>query len=318
MSVPLIHVVSTDETGERLDRLLTQIFPSHSRSRFAQWIRGGRVRVNGTAIKASYRVKAGDHIEVTTGETGVVTKIEPEPIPLAIIYEDDYLVAIDKPAGRVVHQGAGVHSGTLVNALLYHCQRLSSLGGVCRPGIVHRLDKGTSGVLLAAKDDETHRRLAAAFQERRVTKHYLALVRGAPAQVPWRIDLPLGRHIHDRHRMSTHTKRGRPAVTHIIAAERLGEYSFLHLLLETGRTHQVRVHLAALGMPVVADPTYGSRRKNRSAIPAAWWESLGGPALHAWQLLLEHPIDGRRLCLTAPLRPALVSILEELRNRQKP
>jgi 23S rRNA pseudouridine1911/1915/1917 synthase len=210
-------------------------------------------------------------------------------------YEDDHLIVVDKPAGLVVHPSAGHRTGTLVHALLHHCRDLSGIGGVLRPGIVHRLDKGTSGLLVAAKSDPAHRHLAAQFKAHSIEREYLALVRGEPGAESGSIDAPIGRHPSDRKRLSTRGKRGRPAVTHWRVEVRYRGLTLLRVRLETGRTHQVRVHLASAGLPVAGDPVYGGGRKVTRSL------GLERQALHAARLGFEHPVSGERMSFESPL-----------------
>jgi 23S rRNA pseudouridine1911/1915/1917 synthase len=237
----------------------------------------------------------------------------PEPIPLAVLYEDARLLVLDKPAGIVVHPGAGAPSGTLVNALLHHVKDLSGVGGVLRPGIVHRLDRGTSGVLLVAKDDAAHRHLARQFAGRSVEKDYLALVLGVPEPRQGVIDRPIGRHPVERQRMAVRAG-GREARSSFRVVEAFDGASLLEVRIHTGRTHQVRVHLASLGHPVAGDATYGGRR----AAPGAAGRALAAlrrPALHAARLAFDHPDEGRRLAFASPLPQDIQDVLHALRGR---
>jgi 23S rRNA pseudouridine1911/1915/1917 synthase len=240
---------------------------------------------------------------------------EPEDIPLHVVHEDAHLLVVDKPAGLVVHPGAGTPSGTLVNALLRHIRDLSGIGGVLRPGIVHRLDRGTSGLLVVAKDDETHRALVRHFSSRRVEKEYVALVHGVPRSSSGEIASPIGRHPVHRKKMTTDAPRGRSALTSWSREEVLDGASLLRVRIHTGRTHQIRVHLASIGHPVAGDDTYGGTRtpSSRRAEARRALSSLDRPALHAARLAFTHPATGEVLSLTSPLPPDIVSVLERLR-----
>ena len=242
----------------------------------------------------------------------------PEDIPLRIVHEDPFLLVVDKPAGMVVHPAAGHSGGTLVNALLHHCRDLSGIGGVLRPGIVHRLDKETSGLLVVAKSDEAHRGLAGQFKRREVRKTYQAIVYGDPKTDGGRIEAPVGRHPTDRKRMSTQSRRGKGAATVWRVRERFGAFSLLEVEIETGRTHQIRVHLADIGHPVVGDRIYGGAGRSRTvADPGvrARIRALDRQALHARRLSFAHPVTGEALQFTAPLPEELASLCASLRER---
>jgi 23S rRNA pseudouridine1911/1915/1917 synthase len=243
--------VAGDQDGVRLDTFLTAALPDRSRSQIQKLIKDGHVRGPLKAVRASTPVKAGQTFEIELPPPSEARAVA-EDIPLSILYEDPDLVVIDKPAGMVVHPAAGHSSGTVVNALLYHVDDLSGVGGELRPGIVHRLDRGTSGVMIAAKHDAAHQELARQFHDREVEKEYIALVWGL-VQQGRRIDAPIGRDPADRQKMSTRARRSRSAVTRVTKAERLRGVSLLHVAIATGRTHQIRVHLSAIGHPVVGD-----------------------------------------------------------------
>jgi 23S rRNA pseudouridine1911/1915/1917 synthase len=302
-------LVGESESGARLDLALATL-AELSRSQARRWIDEGRVRVNDRVREASARVRLGDLVEAEPPEVRE-SPLQPEALPLAILYEDEDLVVVDKPAGLVVHPAPGHPAGTLVNALLHHCADLSGVGGVARPGIVHRLDRGTSGVLVVAKRDEAHRALARQFHDHTVERVYHALVRGLPGPERGRVDRPIGRHLRDRKRMSVATRRGREARTNWRVVRRFpaSERSWLEVRPETGRTHQIRVHLAAAGLPIVGDPVYG--RRTRGDEPG-----LERPALHAAVLELDHPRDGRRLRWESPTPPDLASLLARLERRE--
>lgn len=284
---PLEFVVEEDSAGMRIDAALAE-FSGVSRAQIRRWIDAGGVRVADSVVRPSRRLAIGEIIEAQPTQP-VEMDLSPEAIALAVLYEDADLIVIDKPAGLVVHPAPGHPSGTLVNALLHHCGDLAGIGGVLRPGIVHRLDRGTSGVLVAAKNDEAHQGLAVQFAEHSIERIYRAFVRGQPRAESGRIDRAIGRHPRDRKRMSVESKSGRPSITgwRILRRYRKAGICELEIRPETGRTHQIRVHLAAAGLPVVGDVVYG-RARGPEAI-------LGRPALHAACLGFEHPIRGERL-----------------------
>src|ERR671925_637656 len=274
--------LTSEDAGERLDRYLTRQLPMHSRAYLQQLIAEQQILVNGRTTKPSYHLRAGDRISVSLPPPKP-SGILPQPIPLDVLYEDAYLLVVNKMAGMVVHPSPGNASGTLVNALLAHCLRLSGIGGVERPGIVHRLDKDTSGCIVVAKDDTMHRGLACLFAERQVKKLYLAVVHGNIRDAGGVIDAAVGRHPVHRQKMSTHTRVGRQAVTEFRVIERFGLYTLVELQPRTGRTHQIRVHMAAMGHPLLGDPTYGRNRKELQRSPLAHQLSwLRRQALHAW------------------------------------
>lgn len=276
----------------------------------------GLVAVGGKRAKASHHVLEGEQIEVAIPEPQQPLA-RPEDIPLDIIYEDSDIIVVNKSADMVVHPAVGNYGGTLVNALLYHCKDLSGVGGELKPGIVHRLDKGTSGVIVAAKNDEAHLSLSSQFKDRTVTKIYGALVYGVPAEKSGVIDKPIGRSLGDRKKMSTRTKKGRLSLTEYTILEAFGRYiSWLEINLGTGRTHQIRVHMTEMGHPLVGDPTYGRGGVNR--LPkGAWRDAVAGfdrPSLHAWRLTLYHPLTGERMTFEAPLPDDLQQLLKKLRK----
>jgi 23S rRNA pseudouridine1911/1915/1917 synthase len=304
--------------GARLDAALAAV-AGISRSQARRWIDEGRVRLNQRTPRASQRVRAGDCVEAEPPEP-LPSPLLPEPIPLVVLYEDADIVVVDKPAGLVVHPAPGHPSGTLVNALLHHCRDLAGVGGVLRPGIVHRLDQGTSGVLVAAKNDDAHRRLAAQFHDHTIEREYRALVRGVPGADAGRVDRVIGRHPGDRKRMSASVAAGREARTAWSVLRRFpaSARSWLSVRPETGRTHQIRVHLAAAGLPIVGDPVYGRRGGSRggaAAVPAE--RALARPALHAAALGLRHPRSGAWLRFEAALPPDLAGLLAELETRER-
>lgn len=266
--------------------------PGFSRSRIQSWIREGRVTINGRALKASLLLRGAEEITVEPAQLPPL-KAEPEAIPLTVLYEDAGVVAIDKPSGMTVHAGAGVHAGTVVNALLHKFQNLSQVGGELRPGIVHRLDRFTSGVLLVAKTDEAHRDLAGQFSSRQVEKIYLTLVEGR-LEGKGRITRPITRDPRNRARMTAKLETGRSALTSWEAIETFAAFTFLKILLGTGRTHQIRAHMAALGHPVAGDPLYGAKR-------SPWNRYF----LHAHRIGFRSPATGERVTIESPLPPDL-------------
>lgn len=309
------HLESTAaDRGKRLDQFLQSHLSQWSRSRIQQWIQGGEVTLEGKKAKASQLLKGGEKISVTIPPPQKL-ELEPQDIPLVVPYEDEDLLVIDKPAELVVHPGAGQHSGTLVHALLYHCRDLSGIGGKLRPGIVHRLDKGTSGLLLVAKNDYCHRELSEAFKNRKIEKTYFALVWGVPKSRRGKIDLALGRDPKDRKKISSRASRTREATTRYEVLKEWGPVSLLELHPETGRTHQIRVHLAEAGFPVVGDPLYGKGRRRFDSLPQKLQQSLrqlSYQLLHAGRLVLDHPRSGKKLDIHSELRPEMKQIMEML------
>ncbi len=270
--------------------------------------------MGGRTARSSLRLKPGLEIELEIPDP-VAAVPAPEAIPLTILHEDARLLVLDKPAGLVVHPGAGTASGTLVNALLHHVKDLSGVGGVLRPGIVHRLDRGTSGLLLVAKDDQSHRSLARQFAARSVEKDYLALVLGVPARREGSIERPIGRHPVERKRMAIR-EDGRAARSTYRVLESLDGAALVEVRIHTGRTHQVRVHLASLGHPVAGDATYGGTRDapSRRGASREALAMLRRPALHAARLAFDHPDDGRRCVFTSPLPADIATVLQALRT----
>jgi 23S rRNA pseudouridine1911/1915/1917 synthase len=309
-----ILLTDDDARGERLDVWLARQLPSVSRSRLQALIDEGYVRLDGAPARPSARLRAGQVVRVHV-PAPFPAEPQPEDIPIAVVHEDAHLLVVNKPAGLVVHPGAGTSRGTLVNALLRHVRDLSGVGGVLRPGIVHRLDRGTSGLLVVAKDDETHRSLVRQFAGRTVEKEYVALVLGAPARAAGEVNAPIGRDPVHRQKMSVRAPRGREARTSWRVEERFDGATLLRVRLHTGRTHQIRVHLASLGHPVAGDPVYGGRRtpSSRRAAAREALQSLERPALHAARLSFVHPATGEGLTFEAALPPDLEAVLERLR-----
>lgn len=308
----LTITVPEDAESVRLDRFLASTLPEHSRSQIQRLIKEGRVRIAEREAKANQVVKTGQRISVDVPDP-IDSSVRPEALPLPILYQDADIVVVDKPAGMVVHPAAGHESGTLVNALLHHVDDLSGIGGEKRPGIVHRLDRGTSGLMVVAKHDAAHEELARQFHDRKVEKHYVALVWGR-VQAGRRIDLPVGRDPRDRKKMSARARRSREAVTRIVGAEHLGQALTLAVIaIQTGRTHQIRVHLNAIGHPIVGDALYGGvHRRVPGDLRAV--THLDRPFLHAARLAFAHPGDGRRMEFTSELPDDLQHVLDELRE----
>ncbi|MBV9761061.1 MAG: RluA family pseudouridine synthase [Acidobacteriaceae bacterium] len=297
------------DSGKRLDAFLHGALPEFSRSRLQSWIKSGRVLVDGQGARASYILRGGESISVTPAELPPL-KAAPEELPLRVLYEDSDVVAVDKPAGMVVHAGAGHANGTLVNALLHHFGPLSSVNGDLRPGIVHRLDRETSGVLVAARTDRAHQSLAAQFHDRQVEKIYLALVHGRMKKPQGRITSPISRDPVRRTRMTAKLATGRAALTEYRLIEQFEKLSYLEVRIGTGRTHQIRAHLASLGHPVAGDRLYGA--------PAAiaGLPTLGRFFLHARRLTFRSPSESNPITVESPLPPELASFLEALRMKR--
>jgi len=313
MASPEVYEVVAGAEAGRLDRYLAGLGLPVSRARVQRLIQEGRVTVAGKAARASLKLRGGERIrlEIAPPEE---PRSEPEDLPVDLVYDDAWLAVVAKPAGLVVHPGPGHPSGTLVNALLHHCEGLSGIGGVLRPGIVHRLDKDTSGLLVVAKDDAAHRALQAQFQGRSVGKVYLAVVLGRMAGEGV-IDRPVGRHPTDRKKMAVDAPRGRAALTRWRSLQALDGATLLEVRIETGRTHQIRVHLASLGHPVVGDPLYGGTRRARGVADPRLRQRLGreqGQALHAWRLSFRHPHSGQEMRVEAPLPEGLGRLIQDL------
>jgi 23S rRNA pseudouridine1911/1915/1917 synthase len=296
--------LNQQDAGKRLDHALHEHFPHVSRARVQAWIKNGHVLVNGGAQRASYTVRDGDIVDVEPAEPAPLRAI-PESIPLTILYEDSDVVAIDKPAGMAVHAGAGVHSGTLVNALLHHFASLSRTAGDLRPGIVHRLDRYTSGVLLVAKNDAAHQCVAGQFASRQVEKTYLALVHGNVKQDRGRIEKPIARDPKQRTRMTARLTHGRAAWSEYRVLQRFRGFTFLEVRIGTGRTHQIRVHLASIGHPVVGDRLYGAPAK------IAGQPTLPRYFLHAHRIRFQQPSTGERVTVESPLPPDLEAWMKQ-------
>jgi len=315
-------LAAREHAGERLDRFLAGQLPELTRSQLKRLIDDGQVRIADAAVKAGLKLRGGEVVRIVLPEPEPVAA-EPEAIPLTILYEDPHLIVIDKPAHMVVHPAPGHRGGTLVNALLHHCRDLSGIGGVLRPGIVHRLDKDTSGVMVATKDDRTHQQLARQFKAHTIQRRYRALVHGLVQNERGTIDRAIGRHPGQRLKMSSSTRRGRRAVTHWQVLRRYDRdrLTLLDLTLETGRTHQIRVHLAEMNLPVVGDPLYGNTRQARGLADAhlrKLIEQLDRQFLHAWQLGFIHPLSAAEMQFLAPLPPELQAVIDYLECKYAP
>lgn len=294
--------------GERIDKFLSCRLEEVSRSYIQKLIKEGHVSVNGKPIKANYKLGADDEICLEIPEAKE-PDILPEDIPLDILYEDQDILVVNKPKGMVVHPAAGHYSGTLVNALMYHCKdSLSGINGVMRPGIVHRIDMDTTGSLLVCKNDEAHRILAEQLKEHTIRREYHAIVYGNLKDDAGTIDAPIGRHPVDRKKMSINHKNGKRAVTHYEVLERFGNFTYIRCRLETGRTHQIRVHMASLHHPLLGDEVYGPSSKPP-------FSGLKGQVLHAKILGIHHPSTGEYMEFDAPLPQYFVDLLQKLRRK---
>ncbi|MBR8832201.1 MAG: Ribosomal large subunit pseudouridine synthase D [Chroococcopsis gigantea SAG 12.99] len=301
--------LEVEGTIERLDAWLSQNLPDLSRSRLQKLISAGNIKINDAVCREKkQKINPGDKLTVTIPDARPL-ELAGEAIDLSILYEDAELIIIDKPAGLVVHPAPGHQSGTLVNALLHHCPDLEGIGGVQRPGIVHRLDKDTTGLLVVAKTDRSHQHLQAQLKSKTARRHYVAIVYGVPKTETGVIDLPVGRHPVDRKKMAVvpEEKGGRPARTHWEIKERLDNLTYMEFRLETGRTHQIRVHTSYEGHPILGDPLYSSGGSSNFNLP--------GQLLHAERLILEHPATGEILDISAPPPAIFTKVLNRLRGR---
>jgi 23S rRNA pseudouridine1911/1915/1917 synthase len=315
-----IQVQPSDE-AKRLDVLVAAFLSDRTRTFVARLISDEHIRVDGRPKKPGYRVKSGEQISVVIPQPAPV-EFKPEAIPLNILFEDEHIIVINKPPGLVVHPAPGHLSGTLVNGLLYHCPDLGGIGGELRPGIVHRLDKDTSGTLVVAKNDAAHTHLSRQFKLRQVQKVYLALVHGDVKFSSGSVKLPVGRHPVDRKRMSTASTRGRSAQTDWTVKERLEQFTLLELDLKTGRTHQIRVHCNAIHHPIVGDKVYRPRKLEKTIVRSdqqsekilALLKTVRRQMLHAWRLSFTHPRTGEAVCCESPLPEDMAEIIKRLRE----
>ena len=299
--------VDQEEQGIRIDRYLASRLPDYSRSFLQKLVGEGQVLAEGKPVKSNYKISAGEQISLSVPDA-VEPEIVPEPIPLDILYEDASLLVINKPKGMVVHPCPGHYSGTLVNALMYHCKdQLSGINGVMRPGIVHRIDQNTTGSLVVCKTDAAHRFLAQQLKDHSITRKYRAIVHGNLKEEEGTVNAPIGRHPVDRKKMAVNERCGRNAVTHYRVLERFGSFTYLECRLETGRTHQIRVHMASIDHPLLGDDVYGP---SRCPIPG-----LTGQTLHAMTLGFIHPETGTYMEFEAPLPEYFENLLEKLRRR---
>lgn len=297
-------MVPEDSSGIRIDKYLSEVCSDLSRSYLQKLLRSELIEVNGALVKSSFKVGAGDRISLEVPEA-VEPEILAEDIPLEVLYEDSDIILINKPKGMVVHPAAGHYSGTLVNALLHHCRgELSGINGVQRPGIVHRIDRDTTGVLIVCKNDFAHGSLAEQLKKHSITRRYYAIVHGNLKEDDGTVDAPIGRHPLDRKKMSINEKNGKEAVTHYHVLERFGKFTYVECRLETGRTHQIRVHMASIGHPLLGDEVYG---------PAKCPYKLRGQTLHAGVLGIIHPRTGEYMEFHAPLPEYFEELLEKLR-----
>lgn len=299
-------VVEQEETGERIDKFLSQAHEGDwSRTQLQGWIKDGNVQINGKGVKGNYRLQEGDEITLNV-PSPVELDLQPEPVELDIVYEDKDVVVVNKSRGLVVHPAPGNYSGTLVNGLLHHCKDLSKVNGIHRPGIVHRIDKDTSGLLMVAKNDQAHESLAAQLKEHSVLRRYVALVHGVIPHELGTIDGPIGRDPKNRQQMAVVFENSKHAVTHFKVLERFDQYTLVECHLETGRTHQIRVHFKYIGYPLVGDTKYGPRKNEFH---------LEGQALHARDLGFVHPTTGEGIEFTSSLPEEIEKILTILRKR---
>lgn len=305
-----------DRPAERLDTFVAECLPDVSRSQLKKLINSGQITLDGAITKASSKLKGGESVQVVLPDPESIEAL-PEAIPLHVLYEDQDLIVIDKPAGMVVHPAVGHPHGTLVNALLHHCTDLAGIGGEIRPGIVHRIDKDTSGVIVVTKNDLSHQHLAAQFKDHSIKRRYLALVHGAPNGHSGTIDQPIGRHPTQRKKMSSKARNSKRAVTHwkVIKQYNINRLSLVELRLETGRTHQIRVHFTEINCPLIADPLYGNRSRTiaiKDMELRKLIDQLPGQALHAQCLGFIHPRSGKYLEFSSEIPETLQRILTHL------
>lgn len=302
-----LEIIVCGETNDRIDQYLSQELNEISRSYIQKLIKDGLVTVNNKNVKAKYIVSEGDHIQINLPEPQKL-EIEPENIPIDIVYEDDDIAIVNKPQGMVVHPAPGNYSGTLVNALLYRLKSLSSINGIIRPGIVHRIDKDTSGLLMIAKNNLAHEKLSKQLKDHSINRIYYALVDGNIKEEKGTIDAPIGRHPVDRKKMAVTTKNSKEAKTHFTVLERYGQYTLIEARLETGRTHQIRVHMSYINHPVTGDPVYGSKNQKFKT---------NGQLLHAKTIGFIHPRTGQYLEFDSQLPEQFLRILDILKRNVK-
>ncbi|AID01128.1 RluA family pseudouridine synthase [Staphylococcus xylosus] len=305
MDIHEFKIEDQNDTGQRIDKLLPEYNSDWSRTQIQDWIKEDLVKVNDKVIKSNYKTKMNDHIVVTEKEI-VEADIQPENLNLDIFYEDDDVAIVYKPKGMVVHPSAGHYTGTLVNGLMYQMKNLSGINGEIRPGIVHRIDKDTSGLLMVAKNDIAHRSLVDQLVKKTVTRKYVALVHGNIPHDYGTIDAPIGRNKNDRQSMDV-VDDGKDAITHFNVLEHFDKYTLIECILETGRTHQIRVHMKYIGFPLVGDPKYGPKKTM----------DIGGQALHAGVIGFEHPITHENIEKSAALPDDFEQLLTELRRSEK-
>jgi len=298
--------IEEEDAGIRIDKFLAEQVEEWSRSQIQQWIKEGYVQVGGNQVKSNYKLADNDEVILSVPPKKEL-KIEAEPIPLDIVYEDQDVVVVNKPRGMVVHPAPGHYFGTLVNALLAHCKDLSGINGILRPGIVHRIDKDTSGLLMIAKNDLAHESLAKQLKNHTVHRIYTALVHGNIPHDKGTIDAPIGRDPKDRKKMTTTHKNSKPAITHFVVKERLEQFTLVECKLETGRTHQIRVHMQYIGHPLAGDPLYGPKKTL----------SINGQALHAKTLGFIHPRTGEYLEFESAIPQDMMKLIEELRLKKR-
>jgi 23S rRNA pseudouridine1911/1915/1917 synthase len=296
-----IHITE-EQAGDRIDKVISAIDEDWSRSQISNWVKEGAIKVNGETVKPNYKARMGDSIIVTPPLLEELD-VEPEDLDLDIVYEDEDVLVVNKPKDMVVHPAPGHSKGTLVNGLMYHCTDLSGINGIARPGIVHRIDKDTSGLLMVAKNDMAHASLVDQLVEKSVTRKYVALVHGHIAHDKGTIEAPIARDPKERQKMAV-VDKGKHAVTHFTVLERFGDFTLVECRLETGRTHQIRVHLRYIGFPLVGDPKYGPRKTM----------DIGGQALHAGVVGFIHPRSKEYLEFSSPLPAEFEALLETLRE----
>ncbi|UOE92908.1 RluA family pseudouridine synthase [Alkalihalobacillus sp. LMS39] len=294
--------ITEQEKNERIDKVITSFNEDWSRSQVQQWVKNGHLTVNGVHVKSNYKMQLHDQIVLTIPDPEVL-EVVPEKMDLDIVYEDEDVVVVNKPRGMVVHPAPGHYSGTLVNGLMYHCKDLSGINGVIRPGIVHRIDKDTSGLLMVAKNDRAHESLVEQLKAKTTKRIYKAIVHGVIAHDNGTIDAPIGRDKQDRQSMTVTDENGRDAVTHFNVLERFTNFTFVQCQLETGRTHQIRVHLKYIGYPLAGDPKYGPKKTL----------DIEGQALHAEVLGFTHPRTGEQLEFQAPIPDDMEQVLKQIR-----